>query len=165
MQRSVFTGILALAVAAGASARAAVLPPADATFVQTAERDALGDYALASLAERKAQSPRVRALAASILSDSGRAVRFIETYAKAHGVRLDAKPTTRADAQYGEMRGAGGRDFDREFVEAIETDASFDTGAYRREAAGGSDPALRSFAGRELSFLRQIAAAAGKILQ
>jgi putative membrane protein len=147
-----------LAVAAGTSSD-------DAAFVQSAQHDALGEYALAALAKGKAANPQAKALAARILTNADTANSFIKSYARTHDVDVDNKPSVRADEQYGEISSDSGSSFDQAFANAMHIDANIALDTYQDEAQHGSDPALRKFASEQAAFLEQISSASDKISQ
>lgn len=135
----------------------------DASFVQSAQHDALGQYALAALARGKAQNPTAKNLADEIAANSKEANDFIKTYAKTHSVTLDNQPSTRADNQYSNMQSDKGQQFDKEFASAIYIDANISLDTYQDEAVHGSDPALRAFAKKQLATYQQFSKAAQKL--
>lgn len=135
----------------------------DASFVQTAQHDALGQYALASLARGKAQSPAAKTLAVQIATNATQANDFIREYAKTHAVTLDNQPSTRADNQYSNISSDKGPQFDKEFGNAIYIDSNISLDAYQDEAAHGSDPALRAFAKKQLAAYAQFSKTAQKL--
>jgi putative membrane protein len=145
-----------LAVAAGTSSD-------DAAFVQSAQHDALGEYALAALAKGKAANPQAKALATLILTHADSANTFIKGYARTHDVDIDNKPSVRADEQYGDMSSDTGSSFDQAFANAMHIDANIALDTYQDEAQHGSDPTLRKFAQEQATFLQQVSSVAGKI--
>ncbi|MBV8154966.1 MAG: DUF4142 domain-containing protein [Candidatus Eremiobacteraeota bacterium] len=153
---------LACALCTAAPALSAVSPD-DQSFVQTAQQDVLGNYALAALARSKAQNPRAKALAAEIASNAAAANDFIRTYAKEHDVALENKPSARAGNQYGNISSDDAKSFDGDFAKAIYIDANMAVDDFKDEAAHGSDPALRDFAKKQLQALEQIAGTAQKL--
>jgi putative membrane protein len=154
--------VLAFALAATVPA-AAALNSDDASFVQTAQHDALGEYALAALAPSHAQSAQAKTLADRIKANATQANDFIKSFAKSHDVPLDDQPSVRADNQYGNISSEKGGSFDRDFGNAIYIDANIALDTYKDEAAHGGDPALRSFASRQLAALEQFSKTAQKI--
>ncbi len=134
----------------------------DSSFVQTAQAEALGQFALAAVARSKAQDPDVKALADQIATNADKANKFITAYAKAHDVSVDNKPSLRASSQYGDISSLKGKDFDQAFAKAIKIDAEIALSDYQDEIKGGTDPALRNFAKQQAALLEQEAAAAGK---
>jgi putative membrane protein len=153
---------LAFALAAGVPATAAVTSD-DTSFVQSAQHEALGQYALAALARSKAQNPSAKSLASQIADNATQANNFIQTYAKSHSVALDNRPSVRADNQYSNISSDKGSAFDREFASAIYIDANIALDNYKDEAAHGSDPALRAFAKKQASALEAFVKTAQKL--
>jgi predicted outer membrane protein len=152
-----------LTLAITATPALAALSSDDASFVQSAQQYALGDYALATLARSKAEEPTAKSLGAEIASNAAQANDFIRAFAKSHDVSLDNKPSVRADTQYGNISSDSGRAFDKDYANAVYTDTSIALSTYRDEAAHGSDPALRTFAKRQLSAMEQFSKTAQKL--
>jgi predicted outer membrane protein len=135
---------------------------ADSSFVQTAQSEALGQFALASAAKGKTQDPALKALASQIADNADKANKFIAAYAKTHNVSVDNKPSLRATSQYGDITGLKGKDFDQTFAKDIKIDANIALSDYQDEAKNGSDPALRDFAKQQAAVLQQVVTAAEK---
>jgi putative membrane protein len=135
----------------------------DASFVQSAQHDALGQYALAVLARSKAENPTAKTLAVRVATNATAANDFIKTYAKTHAVPLDNQPSTRADSQYSNMQSDKGPQFDKEFASAIYIDSNISLDTYKDEAAHGSDPALRAFAKKQVAEFEQFSKTAQKL--
>lgn len=155
---------LAFSVALAASVPAwSAVNSDDASFVQTAQHDALGQYALASLARGRASNPSAKALADQVVTNATAANDFIKSYAKTHDVSLDNQPSTRADNQYSNISSDKGSQFDKEFANAIYIDANISLDSYQDEAAHGSDPALRAFAKKQLAAYQQFSKTAQKL--
>jgi len=153
---------LAFALATSVPAWSAVSAD-DASFVQTAQHDALGQYAIATLARGKAQSSAAKTLAHQIVANATEANNFIKQYAKTHAVPLDNQPSTRADNQYSNMSSEKGAAFDKQFGNAIYIDSNISLDTYQDEAAHGSDPALRAFAKKQLAAFAQFSKTAQKL--
>jgi putative membrane protein len=153
---------LAFALAASMPAWAAVSSD-DASFVQSAQQYALGQYALATLAQGRAQNPTAKTLAQEVAANATEANDFIKSFAKTHDVSLDNQPSTRADNQYSNIQTDKGSEFDKEFASAIYVDANMSLDAYQDEAEHGTDPALRAFAKKELAKLEQFSQTAHKL--
>jgi hypothetical protein len=125
----------------------------DASFVQQADQDLVGQYALATLAASHASDPRIKALGRQIAANASSASRYLDEYAKAHGIALSGKPDMRADVQYGNISSLHGKSFDSQFVEDIRTDESFQSSDF--QSPGVSDPSLRRFAGQEYDAMKK----------
>jgi predicted outer membrane protein len=154
--------MLAFALATGAPTWAAVSSD-DASFVQSAQQDVLGNYALASLARNKAQDPSAKALADRVAANAAQASIFIKSYAKTHAVALESQPSIHASNQYSNISSEKGPVFDKGFAQAIYVDANMALDTYKDEAASGSDPALRDFAKKQLAAMQQFSKTAQKL--
>ena len=135
----------------------------DTSFIQSAQGDALGQYALASLAQNKTQDPKLKSLAEQIAMNANKANDFIKNYAKTHDVEVDNKPSLRATSQYGDISSLKGSSFDQTFANDIRIDTNIAQSDYQDEAQSGTDPALKAFAKQQLALLQQEASAAGKL--
>jgi putative membrane protein len=155
----------AVALGAVTVAAAAALSSDDASFVQSAQHEALGEYALASLAKNKADEPAVKTLAAEVLANANTVNQFVRSYAASHDVTVDNKPSLRADEQYGNIETDSGKSFDQALANVLHIDLSIALDDYKDESQSGGDPALRAFAKEHLSSLEQFAAAAAKLSQ
>ncbi len=154
---------MALAAALTGGAQAASISSTDATFVQTAQSDLLGQYALAAVAKKKAQDPQLKTVAATIASNAGQANDFLKSYATTHSVAVDNKPTIRADAQYGDIATLSGKAFDSKYASDLNIDAQMELSDFQDEAQSGTDPALKAFAKKEVAMLEQASSAAQKL--
>ena len=137
----------------------------DSSFIQSAQGDALGAFALASLAQNKAQDPKLKALAEQIATNADKANMFIKTYAKTHDVTVDNKPSLRATSQYGDISSLSGKSFDQSFATDMKIDANIALSDYQDEAQNGTDPALKAFAKQQLSLLQQVSSQTEKLSQ
>ncbi len=154
---------LALAAALTGFAQAASASSTDASFVQSAQPELLGQYALAAVAKNKAQDPQLKSIASQLATNAGKASEFLKSYASTHGVSVDNKPTVRADAQYGDISTLSGKAFDQKYATDVNTDAQMALSYFQDEAKNGTDPALKSFAKQEMAVLQQASSAAQKI--
>lgn len=150
-------------IAATTYPAAAAVSSNDADFVQTAQHEALGEYALASLAKNKAQDPAAKALAQKVLANAGQVNTFIKTFASSHAVPTDNKPSVRADEQYGNISSASGKSFDQAFANVVRIDVNIAIDTYQDEAHNGADATLRNFAKQQVAVLQQIVTASDKL--
>jgi len=156
--------LLALSMSNLGSALAATpLSSADADFLKNVQQDALGQYAIGSLAVGRAQNPRVKALAKAVAENATSANDALKKIASAHGVTPENKPTTRASYQYSNLSDTKGSSFDKAFVGQIGTDTSIAADTYADYAAHGSNAELRSFAKQQAAVLKALAARASSI--
>lgn len=135
---------LGLAIALAASSAVAQADTStNSAFVQKAQQDLLGQYALATLAKSRASDPAVRSLAAQAAANAASSNTFLEQYAKAHGISLKSQPGIRAEAQYGEMTALKGSDFDHRFAQDLYADTQLQSDDFDPSAAG--DATLKQF--------------------
>ena len=162
MKRTII-GALILSAVWTAGAVAATPSSNDTDFIQSAQHEALGEYALAALARGKAEDPAAKALAQQIATNAASVNDFIRSYARTHGISLDNKPSLRADEQYGNIQGDKGAQFDKDYANALHIDLNIASSNYQDETTGGSDPALKAFAKKQLAILEHFDQAAGHI--
>ncbi len=155
------TTILGLALMLGASSATALAGSSSTAFVQKAQADLIGQYALATLAKTHATNPAVRSLAEEVATNASASSRFLDRYAKSHDITLSSKPGFRADAQYGEMSSLKGRAFDRRCTQDVYAAAERQDGDFSPSRTG--DPALKRFAQREATLLSKIGSKAHKL--
>jgi putative membrane protein len=95
----------------------------DGDFVREMMADGKAEIALGELAQRKAQSPRVKALAELIVRDHDRSSAELEALAKQVGLQAD---DAAAEAAHREVRrrlaAMSGADFDRAYIAAMVED-------------------------------------------
>lgn len=164
MKVRILAALLATAIAGFARPLvAAQLAPVDSQFIKTAQRDALGEYAIATLAQKKAGNHRVTALADKVASNASAADLYLNDYAKAHSVSLSDKPTLLASLQYSNLSALSGVAFDRRFAERMHMDTVIHADDYRSYLTTGRNAALLGFAKRELAASNAIASASAKL--
>jgi putative membrane protein len=161
---SMVLSLLVLSVASlGGTVRAASFSSADADFLNGVAQDALGQYAIGTLAQNKAQDPRVKALAKTVTANATSANETLKKLASTHGIAPASKPTIRASYQYSTLTEKSGSSFDQAFADQIGIDASIAADTYADYAAHGSNPDLRTFAKEQAAILKQIAAQAQRL--
>lgn len=110
----------------------------------------------ASLAGRKAASPRVRALARTVLASHARIRMELERIAREREITLPSAPTAGQDAVLARLRRLSGAEFDRQYVRAALAENRRDAARLRQAAAStANDRQLRMFAEAQLPALEQ----------
>jgi predicted outer membrane protein len=153
--------IAALALSSAGVARAD--SSADTAFVQKAQADLLGQYAIAALAKGHTSDPATLSLANEIVQNASASNRFLISYAKSHAIALQNKPDFRTDAQYGVMTSLSGSDFNHKFAQDVYADSQLQDSDFSDAESGASDPTLKSFAKREDSQLQKFGDQAQKL--
>lgn len=135
----------------------------DSSFVDTAQSDLLGQYAIAALARGKASNASAKALASDIAANADQANTWLKKYAASHNITLTNKPPIRADMQYGTLQSSSGSSFDQQFAQDINVDTQMQISDFQDAASSSSDPELKTFAKQQLAQLQKFTAAASKL--
>lgn len=146
--RSLVALLLAAALAplSPLAAQAASLSNTDTTYLQTTMQVQLGRYALASLAQKQASSPKVKSLAKSIAMDAGRDTQTLTALAKQYGLQTPKAPDVRSSYHYSQLTGLHGSEFDQQFVQELQIEDGFAVDSHKTEAQSGDNDKLRTFA-------------------
>jgi putative membrane protein len=145
------------------SAAAATAPKAETSFVVQAQEDALGQYGLGVLGQKKAASHAVKSLAREVATNAAKVDFYLKNYAKAHGITPASKPTLRASYQYDEISSISGAAFDRAFARRIYEDTTLATSTYHSYVVSARDPTLKKFAQEQETVLLDIATRAHQL--
>ena len=173
------TFVLMCALAVGVSATAAAQPPrpdpagsnppsiarepaqemptrgADQAFAQKAAGGGAAEVELAQLAMQKASNDAVKQLASRIESDHTKANQQLASIGSSKGWQLPSSPSSEGQATKNKLEKLSGDAFDRAYVEAMIKDHHKDIKEFEREAASGSDTAVKQFASSALPDLKQ----------
>jgi putative membrane protein len=138
------------------SAAATSASPTDRDFVMSAASGGMLEVEASRLALERAQSTEVRNFAQKMIDDHTRASRDLMAAAASAGIT--SVPTTlssKHQAVLNRLRSLKGAEFDREYAEQVGMMAHHETvSLFQREAAEGSNPALKTFASNTLPALR-----------
>jgi|GEM_PF-2114701 putative membrane protein len=149
--RSLLCSVALFALAVSGEARAA---SSDTDFLQSALRVEVGQYDIGLIGRRKAAARPTKAFAAQLEDEASVAVAALKKIASQEGVAVQEDAALRAKAQYQDLQGRSGRDFDRTLAHDEMIDANIAIDTFGDEARHGDDPALRRFAAAQLSKLR-----------
>lgn len=144
----------AVAFCAAAPIRAAAAQPADADFLQSAIQTEVGQYDLGLIGARKASAPAAKDLGNRLSGEASAAVAELKNIARAQSLPYKEDAELRAKAQYQDLEGRSGSDFDRTLAHDAMIDANIALDDFIDEAQHGTDPALRRFAAAQLPKLR-----------
>jgi len=140
-----------------ASVLTAALPAAaatDAEFLQSALRTEVGQYDLGLIGQRKAARAATKGFAMQLAGNASSAVDRLKKIARARHVDVQEDAELRAKAQYVDLEGRSGADFDQTLAHDAMIDTNIAIDNFTDEAQHGSDPDLRRFAQAELAKLR-----------
>jgi putative membrane protein len=127
----------------------------DREFVLRASQTGRADVELAVLAERKAVSDKVRALAAEIRTDRERANLELLAIANRKGLSLRARVAEEYEAPRVHLEQLDGIAFDRASAEGMLQEHQADVQAFERFEQDAKDNELKAFASRTLPILRK----------
>lgn len=151
------------AMSASAYAASASLDSASVSFMKEAQQQALGAYAIASLAEKRASTSAIRNLAHRTVASTTQANNFLKQFALQHGAKLPNKAATLDTLQYSNLSGLHGSSFDARFLERIHMDALIAADTYGTYARSGRNPQLSAFAKHQLNTIQSVASQAGTL--
>ena len=156
--KSLFPAISLMALMAAAPAVAAdssMKHSGDAGFIQQVAQDGKAEVDLAQLAQRKAQSPEVKALAQRLATDHMKSNQQLLQVAQKEGVQPPSSASKDGSKARSELEKLNGQAFDQAFVKEIVQDHQKDIQFFQRQQNSLQDPQLKSFAQQTLPVLQQ----------
>ena len=129
-----FAGINSLAVASESDNK---------TFIEDAIKGDNSEMELGQLAQRKAESDRVRQFGRTLAQDLEHARSEAVDVARSLGVTPPDQLSDKAQREYEKLQNLSGLDFDREFIRYMIQDHQEDIRDFRREARSGTGDARR----------------------
>jgi putative membrane protein len=150
------TSLTALVLAAAASISFAqdksTLDKADKNFIEKAAAGGMLEVQWGRLAESKAQSPEVKAYAATLVKDHSAANDELKALAQSKGVSI---PTALPKHEQGQLDKLGkAKNFDHEFLEENVDDHKKDVKDFEKASQGAKDPEVKAFAAKTLPTLK-----------
>ncbi len=136
---------------------------AEANFVVQAQKEALGQFGLGSLGQKKGTNRAVKSLATQVASNATAVDFYLKKYAKAHGITSASKPTLRASYQYDAISSTSGAAFDKAFASRIYEDTTLAVSTYHSYVLSARDPTLKKFAQDQERVLSSIAGRAQQL--
>ena len=127
----------------------------DQAFAQKAAGGGAAEVELAQLAMQKASNDAVKQLASRIESDHTKANQQLASIGSNKGWQLPSSPSSEGQATKNKLEKLSGDAFDRAYVEAMIKDHHKDIKEFEREAASGTDTAVKQFASSALPDLKQ----------
>jgi putative membrane protein len=143
------------AATGGATASGKKLDSSDRRFVDEAAQGGVAEVKLGELAQQKAQSPTVKQLASTIVSDHEAVNTQLQSLASTKGVKVPQQPSSAEQKEYDRLSKLSGSDFDRQYAEAMVKDHKKDIGEFGKVAKGKGDPDVKTFAAETLPKLQQ----------
>lgn len=141
--------------AAAATAATASAMTGDAAMMTHAAQDGLAEIRLGQLAQQRAGSDAVRQLGQRIVADHTQANAELRQLAQQRGVALPQTLDPQHQAAEQRLAALSGAPFDVAFLEQMIADHARGIAMFERIASTADDPALRSWAAKQLPVLRQ----------
>jgi putative membrane protein len=154
MKKTFASALLAIVACAAGSAFAAP-SAADADFAKKAAQAGMAEVAAGKLAASKGQSAAVKSFGQRMVTDHSKAGDELKTVAAKSGVSLPSaiSPEQKAAAQ--KLEQTKGADFDKAYAKQMVSDHEEAVALFENEAASGTDPGLKAFAGKTLPTLKE----------
>jgi putative membrane protein len=127
----------------------------DEAFARKAAAGGQAEVELAVVAQQKGTNEHVKHLAQKIEADHKEANDELISIAEKKNWSIDPKPTADQIKVKQKLEKLSGAEFDRAYIDAMVKDHQKDIKEFERQAAGGADPALKSFAAKTLPNLKE----------
>jgi putative membrane protein len=156
--KSLFPAISLVAVLAAAPATAAdslMKRSGDAGFIEQVAQDGKAEVDLAQLAQQKAQSPDVKALAQRLATDHTKSNQQLMQVAQKEGAQPPTSASKDGSKARSKLEKLNGQAFDEAFVKEVVQDHQKDIKYFQQQQASLQDLQLKSFAQQTLPVLQQ----------
>jgi putative membrane protein len=127
----------------------------DTTFATKAAEGGLAEVQFGNLARERASNPEVKTFAQRMVDDHTKANDELKSIAARENINLPTGMSAKDKATYDRLSKLNGAEFDKAYMRDMVTDHRADIAEFQREAAHGTDPDLKSFAGKTLPTLQQ----------
>ncbi|HEX4234990.1 MAG TPA: DUF4142 domain-containing protein [Caldimonas sp.] len=128
---------------------------ADEDFVQKAAAGGVAEVAAGQMAGQKGASESVKSFGARMVEDHGKANDELKSIATSKKMGMPAAPDASQQKAAAALEAKSGADFDRAFKQQMIADHKSAIALFQKEAKSGSDPDLKSFAGKTLPTLQE----------
>ncbi len=131
----------------------AELSDQDKKFADAAAKGGMMEVMMGELASANGNSATVKSLGQMMAKDHGKANDELKKWASATGYTLPASLDADQQKQYDELKMKKGAEFDRMYADLMVTDHQKDIAEFKKQASGGSEASLKSFASTTLPTL------------
>lgn len=125
----------------------------DKKFADAAAKGGMMEVMMGDLAKTNAQNATVKSLGAMMVKDHGKANNELKTWAATAKYTLPTTLDADQQKQYDELKAKKGAEFDRAYTDLMVTDHKKDIAEFKKEASGGTETSLKSFASNTLPTL------------
>jgi putative membrane protein len=138
-----------------AASQAMAISSADRVFAQKAAAGGTAEVSLGQLAQQNAESQQVKDFGQRMVTDHSQAAQELRQIAQQENLTLPTTPDSKDQALQKRLSELKGSAFDSAYTQDMVRDHKQDIAAFQREAQSGQDPALKSFAQKELPTLQE----------
>lgn len=139
---------------ATASTTATTLSHDDQEFVTKAAEGGMAEVSLGNLAASKGVSADVKAFGNRMATDHGKANDELKTLASGKGVVLPVEMDKESKETSDKLSGKSGKDFDKEYMEAMVKDHEKDVKEFEKASKDAKDPDVKAWAAKTLPTLQ-----------
>jgi putative membrane protein len=139
----------------GAAPAMAALSAAEKTFATEAAHGGLAEVQLGELAEQKATSPQIKEFAQRMVKDHTQANQELMQLGKTENLNLPTQLDAKHKSEMDRLSTMSGNAFDTAYMQHMVQDHQKTVADFQKQAQSGSDPALKSFAQKQLPILQQ----------
>jgi putative membrane protein len=133
----------------------AALSAAEKTFATEAAHGGLAEVQLGQLAEQKATSPQIKEFAQRMVKDHTQANQELMQLGKTENLTLPTQLDAKHKSEMDRLSAMSGNAFDTAYMQDMVQDHQKTVADFQKQAQSGSDPALKSFAQKQLPILQQ----------
>ncbi|MDQ1096854.1 MULTISPECIES: DUF4142 domain-containing protein [Chryseobacterium] len=135
------------------AAATGTLSDQDKTFADAAAMGGMMEVMAGQLASTNATNATVKSLAQMMVKDHTKANDELKAWASKAGYSLPTALSADMQKKYDELKMKKGAEFDRAYADMMVTDHQTTIANFKKEASGGSDASLKSFASKTLPTL------------
>lgn len=128
---------------------------ADHRFATEAAQGGLAEVELGHLAVDKGQNEKVKQFGQRMIDDHSKANGELKEIAAKDNIQLPTSINAKDQALKDKLNGLSGAQFDKTYMASMVKDHEKDIAAFQKEADGGTNPDLKSFATRTLPMLQE----------
>ncbi len=126
----------------------------DAHFAKEAAQGGMAEVKLGKLAQEKGSNDSVKSFGKRMVDDHSKAGDKLKEVASRESITLPTDTSVKDQATYDRLSKLNGAAFDRAYARDMVKDHQTDVAAFQKEANGGKDDSLKSFASETLPTLQ-----------
>jgi len=125
----------------------------DKKFADAAAKGGMMEVMMGELAKTNAQNATVKSLGAMMVKDHGKANEELKSWASMAKYTLPTSLDADQQKKYDDLKAKKGAEFDRAYTDLMVSDHKMDIAEFKKEASGGMEASLKSFASKTLPTL------------